>query len=451
MSDSYKVTHWLQYPPKTQFVYSYFESRGGSFNEIVFFGLQYLIKRYLAGKVVTSEKIKEADFLFKEHFRTSNFFNKKDWEYILKKYKGRLPIIIKAVPEGTVVNPHNVLMTVENTDSRCFWLTNYLETLLSQVWYPTTIATQSREMKKIIKKHLEKTGDPTTLNFKLFDFGYRGGTSQESAAIGGAAHLVNFQASETIAAIRLLQKYYKAGMTSFAVPAAEHSTIISWGKESEAKAYENMLRIFPEGIVAIVSDSYNIFKACETIWGSKLKKMVQSRKGTIVIRPDSGDPSRVLPEVLNILGKKFGYSMNSKGYKLLPPYIRVFQGDAIEFSNLEYILKAIVSSSWSIDNIAFGSGGGLLQKVNRDTLKFAFKCSNVTINDKKKDVWKNPSTGPEKASKSGRLVLLKVGHKWQTFKENEVNTKRNRLKIVFKNGELIEEQFFKDIQKRSKV
>jgi nicotinamide phosphoribosyltransferase len=206
MTDSYKVGHWLQYPPGTQYVYSYFESRGGIWEELVFFGLQYIIKRYLAGEVVAQEKINEASKVFSAYFGNDSIFNSEGWQHILRAHHGRLPVKIKAVPEGTVVSTRNVLMTIENTDPQCYWLTSYLESILSQVWYPTTIATQSREMKRMIKLYLEETGDPSTLDFKLLDFGYRGSTSHESAGIGGAAYMVSFRAAETMAGVTHLRK-----------------------------------------------------------------------------------------------------------------------------------------------------------------------------------------------------------------------------------------------------
>lgn len=191
-TDSYKPSHWKQLPPGTEGIYSFFESRGGRFPKLIFFGLQYLIKKYLVGQVVTLEKISEAEMLLKQHFGRDDIFNKSGWEYIHEKHNGKLPIRIKAVMEGTNVPVHNVLMTIENTDPAVPWLTNYLETLLSQVWYPTTVATQSNSMRLTIMAYLEETSDSLDSSFKLHDFGFRGSTSIESAGIGGLAHLVNF-------------------------------------------------------------------------------------------------------------------------------------------------------------------------------------------------------------------------------------------------------------------
>ncbi|MGC4002327.1 MAG: nicotinamide phosphoribosyltransferase domain-containing protein [Pirellulales bacterium] len=271
LTDSYKVSHYKQYPPGTQTVYSYFESRGGEFPETVFFGLRYFLERYLAGQVVTNEKIHAAEKLLERHFASGSFFNREGWRHIVDAHGGKLPIRIKSVPEGTVVPTGNVLMTIENTDPSCYWLTNYLETLLVQVWYPSTVATQSRSMKQTIAGYLRRTGTIEGLPFKLHDFGFRGVSSVETAALGGAAHLINFLGTDNLAGIALAQQCYDAEMPGFSIPAAEHSTLTSWGREHEVDAYRNMLSQFPTGLVAVVSDSYDIFNACDRILGIRVE------------------------------------------------------------------------------------------------------------------------------------------------------------------------------------
>ena len=447
LTDSYKVSHWPQYKKNTTKVYSYFESRGGAFDEVVFFGLQYYLKKYLCGQVVTAAKIDDAEDRFSRHF-SNPVFNKAGWEHILNKHNGHLPISIKAQPEGLVVPGRNVMMTVENTDPDCYWLTNYLESLLVQVWYGCTVATQSREMKKVILGYLNKTGDPAGIDFKLHDFGFRGVSSVETAGVGGLAHLVNFQGTDTFAGIDLGIDYYGADMPGFSIPAAEHSTITSWGRENETDAYRNMLESYPEGLVAVVSDSYDIFHACRHIWGEVLKDEVMQRDGTLVIRPDSGDPPTVVVKVLNILGEQFGAPKNDKGFKVLDPHVRVIQGDGIDFAMLGKILSAMQDAGWSADNIAFGSGGGLLQKLNRDTLKFAFKCSSTTIDGEEIDVYKDPITDSGKGSKRGRLKLQYSDGKYSTVEEDNGP---NCLWEVFRDGELLQDQKFADIRKRAEV
>ncbi len=419
LTDSYKLTHWKQYPPGTEHVYSYLESRGGLFDSTVFFGLQMFLIRYLEGKRFNYADIDRAERFCKAHFGREDVFNRDGWEHILRKHGGRFPVSIKAVPEGTVVPTRNVLMTIENTDPAVPWITNFLETLLVQVWYPTTVATLSREMKKLIMKYLVKTGSPQLIDFKLHDFGFRGVSSVESAGIGGAAHLINFLGTDTLAGIEFAHNYYKQEMAGFSIPASEHSTITSWGREHEADAFENMLSQYPDGLIACVSDSYDIIKACEEIWGDKLKEKVLSRKGTLVVRPDSGDPPTVCGQVLDALGKKFGYTVNSKGYKVLPDQVRVIQGDGIDYTMTRQILEVLALKEWSADNIAFGMGGALLQKLDRDTQKFAFKCSSITINGEEHGVIKNPATDSGKASKAGKLQLCRTSDgEWTTVPEH---------------------------------
>lgn len=448
-TDSYKLSHWKQYPKGTSKVFSFFESRGGMFDQVVFFGLQYLLQEHLAGQVVTEEDIREAAEVARLHFGNDALFNEAGWRYILKQHGGRLPLEIRAVPEGVVTFTSNALITVENTDENVPWLTNYIETLLVQTWYPCTIATQSREMKKIILRHLEETGTPGDINFKLHDFGFRGSTTFESAEIGGAAHLVNFQGTDTLAAIMLLRRHYDEPMAGFSVPATEHSTITSWGRQGEYDAFANALEAYPNGIVSVVSDSYDIYHACRELWGSRLKEKVLERNGVLVVRPDSGDPIKVVVAVLDILGDAFGYVRNKKGFKVLNPKVRVIQGDGITYSSLGGILEAMKDNRWSADNIVFGSGGGLLQKVDRDTQKFAFKCSATERDGKWHDVMKDPVTDSAKRSKAGRLALIMQDHGYKTVRYT--GKEENLLVPVFRNGEVLVRHTFADIRKRAEI
>lgn len=449
LTDSYKISHYKQYPKGTTDIYSYFESRGGLFPEITFFGLQYYLKNYLEGAVVTKEKIDEAEKLYNTHFG-GNVFYREGWEHILKTHGGRLPIRIKAVPEGLTTPTHNVLMTIENTDPKCWWLTNFLETLLVQVWYGSTVATLSREIKKRILAFLEETGDPSLINFKLHDFGFRGVSSVESASVGGAGHLVNFMGTDTIAALTLIQDFYNTNeVYGFSIPASEHSTITSWGRAQEKDAYLNMLQQYSEGLVAVVSDSYDIYNACENIWGKELKEEILKRKGTLVIRPDSGEPKEVVLRVIEILGEQFGYTTNAKGYKVLHPNVRVLQGDGVEYDSINDILGNLKTHGWSADNIAFGMGGGLLQKLNRDTQKFAFKCCSAVVNGEQRDVFKDPVTDSGKRSKRGRLKLVKENGTYITRAQDESGD--DVLETVFENGEIKKQYSFDDVRNFSKI
>lgn len=452
LTDSYKVTHWLQYPPFTDKVYSYFESRGGDYRETVFFGLQYFIKEYLT-KPITQADINEADAFFAAHLGNYKLFNRAGWEYILKEHNGYLPVKIHAVPEGTVVPTHNILMSIENTDPKCYWLTNYLETLLVQVWYPTTVATQSRVLKKLIHSYLKDTGDEAGLPFKLHDFGFRGVSSVESAGIGGAAHLVNFMGTDTMAALQVAAHYYHEPMAGFSIPAAEHSTITSWGRENEVEAFRNMINKFGNGapgLYAVVSDSYNIYEACDKLWGQQLKAEVLAAENILVVRPDSGHPASVVEKVLNTLGNHFGYTVNSKGFKVLNK-VRVIQGDGVNEASIEEVLRFAFCGGWSADNIAFGMGGALLQKLNRDTLNFAFKCSAIEVNGETRNVMKQPITSSMKVSKAGKLRLVKENGEFKTVPANHWVPLNDELIEVFRNGKLLVDYTFADIRKRASL
>ena len=351
-----------------------------------------------------------------------------------------------------------VLATIENTDPECFWLTTWLETaLLRAIWYPTTVATQSYTIKKVILDYLEKTGDPSLIDFKLHDFGARGVSSFESAAIGGAAHLVNFMGSDTISGVLYAREFYNAGIAGFSIPAAEHSTITSWGRDNEVKAYENMVKQFatPGSIVAVVSDSYDIYNATEKLWGEALRQQVIDSGATIVIRPDSGDPDVVCRKLVAILGEKFGYTTNAKGFRVLNN-VRLIQGDGVNEHTIRCILGSFQAYGWSADNIAFGMGGALLQQVDRDTQKFAMKCSSAEINGTWVDVQKDPITDSGKKSKAGRVSLWTSGGEFQSAvaQPNGWTDKgmgwTNALEEVYRDGKLVKEITFEQVRENSR-
>ena len=347
---------------------------------------------------------------------------------------GHLPIKIRAVAEGTMVPEGNALFTVENTDPMVPWLVNHIETLLVRLWYPCTVATSSWFNREVIKEGLERSANNIDkLPFMLHDFGARGSTSSESASLGGAAHLLSFSGTDNMESLRFIQEYYDGEMEGYSVPASEHSTITAWGKDGEVDAYRHILNTFHNrGIVSVVSDSWDIYNACENIWGEELKDLVTNNNGVLVIRPDSGEPEVVVPECLNILGRKFGYIINDEGYAVLPEYIRLIQGDGISRRSLPLIIEAILRSGWSLENIVFGSGGGLLQDFNRDTNRFAMKCSAVKMkgDSRWRDVFKSPSSDLTKSSKKGYLYLS------PSFTTTSSVVQNNLLETVFENGEI---------------
>lgn len=454
-TDSYKFSQWRQYPPNTTFISSYIESRGGE-DESVFFGLQAFIKEYLLNPIT------QVDIDVAEKFVTQHGlpFNREGWEYILKTHKGYLPISITAVPEGTVMRTHNVQVQVTNTDPNCAWLVSYLETaMLRGVWYPSTVATKSRKFKKLIAKALHETSDVPVndqIFFKLHDFGARGASSGETAMLGGMGHLVNFMGTDTFESLVGAMRYYNApGVVGYSIPASEHSTITSWGRENEVKAYENMINQFagPGKLYACVSDSYNIYEAVSELWGTVLNEKLIKAGGTLVIRPDSGDPKTVPVKIIQIMMDKFGYTVNSKGYKVLPSYVRLIQGDGITEESLPVLLENLKQAGISAENIAFGMGGGLLQAWNRDTLKYAMKASAIRIgNGPWQDVYKDPVDDKGKLSKKGRLTLIKNGAgEFETVLEDWAELFDNHLIEVFRDGKLLVDDTFEEIRARAKL
>jgi nicotinamide phosphoribosyltransferase len=461
LADAYKYSHHKLYIPGTEYIYSYLESRGGKFEETVFYGLQYLLMEYLQGAVITKEKIDEAEATLLEVFGRNDIFDRSKFEYIIEKHGGRLPVRIKAVPEGTVTSVKNVLMTIENTDPNCFWLTNFLETLLMQVWYPCTVATLSREIKKIVHQYYTTTASAASfagIDYILNDFGFRGASSVESAGWGGSAHLINFAGSDTLIASTYAKRYYNAPVApGVSIPATEHSIVTLLGEKGELEIFRHILDTFPTGIIACVSDSYNILRACKDYWGTELKQQILNRKGTLVIRPDSGDAVQTLLKVFEILMQEFGFTLNEKGYKVLPPQVRVIQGDGISYSSIPMIYEALKNAGISAENLVLGMGGALLQRVNRDTQEYALKCSYAQVNGKEINVQKNPleldANGNTrvsfKKSKYGKQVLVKENGVFKSYAQSEAPQLPDELVTVFENGEIKKQYTFDEIKKRA--
>lgn len=457
LADAYKYAHHKFYYPGTTGIYSYLESRGGMFSETVFFGLQYFLKQYLQGPAFTQAELDEADGFLQQVFGRDDVFDKSKFQYILDKYNGHLPVKIKAVAEGTRVPVSNVLMTIENTDPQCYWLTNFLETLLMQVWYPCTVATLSNQVKKVVVEYYSQTattGTEAGIDFVLNDFGFRGVSSVESAKLGGAAHLLNFSGSDNLAGSVMALNYYGAKKVyGLSIPATEHSICTLLGEEGELEIFRHVLKTFPTGTIACVSDSFNIFRACAEYWGTELRDEILNREGTLVIRPDSGDPVKTLLEIFNILFDQFGFTINEKGYRVLPPQLRVIQGDGVNYEVIKEIYTALKENGISAENLVLGMGGALLQKIDRDTQKFALKCSNAIINNKEVAVEKRPVemgadgriTQSFKKSKAGRLKLIRIDNTFKTVTQDEYPDHSDQLQTVFENGRLLIDLSFEQV------
>lgn len=462
MTDSYKKTHWLQYPEDTEYVYSYLESRGGKFDETVVFGIQYYTD-LLSQIKITQEHIEEAEEFCKNLFGFDGFFNRTGWEIIVNEHDGRIPLEIRAVPEGTILPTRNVIATMVNTDPRLPWLTNFFETLLLKVWYPITVATQSRKIKELVQSYADQTGGevgPFTLN----DFGYRGVSSEESAAIGGAAHLVNFLGTDTIAGIRFAQRYYDADNSStpvgMSVFATEHSTTTIHGRENEHDAMigfiERAGKVYPQAIVSIVSDSYDIHRAVERMAGNvRFRTAIMQHGlngGRTVVRPDSGDPAEMALACLDGLSEGFMPEINEQGYKVLPAEVGIIYGDGINYDSIDRICRTLMASGWAIHwrNIVFGMGGGLLQQLDRDTQRFAFKCCAAQRDGAWVDVYKDPISDKGKGSKRGKMKLITIdtarGLEYATVSED--HPAEDVMRVVYRNGDQMNVDNFETIRGR---
>jgi nicotinamide phosphoribosyltransferase len=354
--------------------------------------------------------------------------NHEGWQYILGEHGGRLPLKICALPEGTIVKPGTSVMSIENTDPKVPWLTNYVESLLMHCYSMTTTATISYHIYKTIKFYCDLAGE-TVSPVHLNDFGLRGASSLSTAETCGIGHLLIFQGTDNIPAIEKARWYYNANVCGGSVIAAEHSTITSWGIDHEGEAYRHIIeetdrRFGNDKIISIVCDGYDQIGAVKKYFCGELKELILSRKGKIVIRPDNGWPPTISSQILDLLWESYGGITNKNGYKVLNPKVGMIYGDHIDQEMVDDILfKVVRTHKFAPSNIIFGSGGALLQKFDRDTCNFAIKCSAIKRNGIWYDVKK---TTQGKESKSGRF----------------------NLPVVYENGELVREEDFNTIKKR---
>jgi len=404
-ADSYKFSHPFVYKNGIKGMFSYLEARSKG-DVIVPFGAQMWVQKNLMTPI-TMANIDEAEAFAIAHGEP---FQRAGWEKVLNVYGGYLPVTIRVVPEGTRVPSQNIIASVECTDPDLFWLSSQLETNMQRgIWYPTTIASNDYKNWRAIRRFaLETSDDLSGVPFSLHDFGGRGVSSGETAEVGGAAHLVYFMGSDTIEGVRAANFYYKNSMAAFSVPASEHTVQCSFGSLPwEQREYlEAMLNAFakPGKIVSIVVDGYDVYREVQQI--CEMKDAIIASGARVVLRPDSGDALEIIPRLLKLLEIGFGSTVNTKGYKVINN-VGLLQGDGIDYKSMVEIMEVVTLHGYSLSNIVFGSGGGLLQKVNRDTYKFAQKASAILVDEKWVPVFKDPVTDPGKKSKAGRLTLLR--------------------------------------------
>jgi len=463
-NDCYKFSHLFVVRKDITEAVSYIEARSGWTDEIVFFGLQAYILEYL------DKKITYQDLYKAEKYAKSALipFNKEVWIRVIEEFNGYVPVKIEALPEGTIV-PHGVPV-VQISSTQMPEIVAEIETsLLRGIWYPSSVATLSRAIKKNIAEYYKKTSDldindPMTLAAALNDFGARSVSSGESAALGGLGHLVSFLGSDTLEAIEAGVVYYNHDLDTdgpllISVPATEHSVTTMNGEEGESAFVGTVIDTFTDmgfPIISIVADSYDLDRFVSEYIGVDHKAKIEARDGFIVVRPDSGSPTEVVPRVLKLLDEKFGSTVNSKGFKVLNPKVRVIQGDGINRNSINEILGAIMFAGFSVENVVFGCGGQLLQAPMRDDFSWAMKTNEITIGGKRIDVQKRPKTDMSKSSKAGKQAVVHNGEKLVSIRKDDLDRAshgtRNYLEPVWDTGEQIRPHItFKQVRENAKI
>lgn len=474
-TDGYKVDHRRQYPEGTTLVYSNWtprKSRIDAIDEVVFFGLQYFIKKYIIEEFNTNFFGKPKEEIAKKYSRRINNYlgpNAVGIKHIEDLHDlGYLPMVIKALPEGSSVPIRVPMMTMYNTLPEFFWLTNYFETILSTtIWMPCTSATIAKQYRKILDKYAKETS--TALEFvdwQGHDFSMRGIAGMEAAVMSASGHLLSFSGTDTIPAIDFLEEYYNANsdneLVGGSVAATEHSVMCMGTNTGEQETFKRLItEVYPNGIVSIVSDTWDLWKVL-TEYLPNLKEDVLARDGKVVIRPDSGDPADIIcgnpngkteeekKGVIALLWEIFGGQTNSKGYKELDPHIGAIYGDSITTARATDICERLKQKGFASTNVVLGIGSFTYQYNTRDTFGFAMKATYGEVNGEGREIFKDPITddGTKKSAKG----LLKIEKENGTYKlVDQVNweqEKTGELKEVFKDGKLLIDDSLQDIRNR---
>lgn len=463
LTDSYKLSHALLYAPNTTEVYSYIEARKPNI-KTVWFGLQYYLKHYLS-KPIKMEHAEE----FIQEFET--ILGPCPEEMKKKIYSlaelGYWPFEIKAVPEGSVVDSQNILLSIKNTLPEFYWAVGFVESLLLKIWNTVTVSTCSLHYKKLVVDLANLTCDNLDhIPFSIHDFGFRGCSSEETARTAGACHLTSFIGSDTVPAVRWLKNFYSAdikdGPIALSVPATEHSVMCSYGRDTEFDGIDHIIfdRV-SDGIVSIVSDTYSLWSVLSTYIQTRKDKILQ-RNGKVVFRGDSGFPPDIIcgdpnalpgsPEnkgMLELLWDTFGGTVNNKGYRVLNEKVGVIYGDGMFYDRFKEILYRMKEMGFASSNLVIGIGGLLLQNHNRDEFGFAFKATRIIKNGQPCEIYKDPITDPGKKSKKGLMYLIKENSTYKTYDQcTEEQEKTGLLETVFLNGKIMKEYTLSEIRQR---
>lgn len=475
LTDGYKVDHRRQYPDNTTLVYSNWtprKSRIEGVDEVVLFGLQYFIKKYILEDFETYFFKQPKEKVVAQYARRINNYlgeNLVGTQHIAALHDlGYIPMVIKSLPEGSAVPMRVPMFTIYNTKPEFFWLTNYFETLLSAIiWMPCTSATIAKQYRKILDKYATETSSvPEFINWQGHDFSMRGMAGIESAVCSAAAHLLSFTGTDTIPAIDLLETYYNANSDSEliggSVAATEHSVMCMGTTEGELDTFKRLVcEVYPKGIVSIVSDTWDLWKVL-TEYLPKLKNEIIARDGKVVIRPDSGDPVDIIcgnpngkndnerKGVIELLWDVFGGHTNTKGYKELIPQIGAIYGDSINLDRAVQICERLKAKGFASTNVVLGIGSYTYQFNTRDTFGFAMKATYGEVNGVGREIFKDPVTddGTKKSAKG----LMKIVRENGTYKLIDRVTwdeeRTGELKEIFRDGKLLVDQSLSDIRKR---
>lgn len=413
--DSYKASHPSLYPTNTEELVAYGEFRRAweddpNDQRILFTGLPYLVHTYVARRW-TRQDIEQADTFFSTHGPGGSPFPfpRQLLQRIVDECNGWFPVRIAALPEGTVIYPHTPVYVV-TAEAPFASLITWLETLLTLVWYPTTVATQSRRLRDLIEEALERSADPPyeeIIESRVHDFGFRGCTSVEQALVGGTAHLLSFRGSDTALAGYWAQFGLNEGQpVAQSIPATEHAVMLAHASEREAMLAA--ISTFGMGAYAIVMDTFDYERALGELLPSLAGEVARMPEGFLVVRPDSGDPCQAVLQALEALERVFGAQTNEKGYRVIRG-AGVIQGDGVGPAQVRSILEAVLAAGYSAQSIAFGMGSALLQRgLHRDTLSFATKlCSVTDAMGQVRPVCKAPLADVNKTSLPGKFVLAR--------------------------------------------
>jgi nicotinamide phosphoribosyltransferase len=454
-TDAYKLVHWMQRPEGLTELMSYGEPRvGGQHKEIIFFGLQYLIKEYFM-TIVDDAEIVHGYKRSLNTFGKKNYFAKEIWEKV--RDLGYYPLEIRAVKEGTRVPTGNVCYTINATEDWFAPMVSHFEDWLMWCWYPTAVATRMYNIQKGIAIPFKESCDAPFLDYVVNDFGLRGAPGLEAACLGGAAALIFSNGSDNCPAMDAIEDYYNDAKIGGSVWATEHSVATVFGPDQGEYDYlETQLdKAGEDAITSIVIDSYDDVNFIKVVV-KHFKDRIIARSGRTVFRPDSGVPLENVCKYTEMLANIFGYHINEKGYKVLNHNVGLIQGDGMNENSIVDIYTEYIKTGWAAENFIVGSGGGLLvEGLSRDTDRWAVKCCYAKIDGLSVDVRKSPKGDMTKASKAGKLKLHAVDDSFITIQSSkeqfgENNGFHDALELVYKNGKIYRDETFSEIRKTAK-